>query len=330
LALLPQVGLDQSSLLTLDDLSSDGKFKSRLDPQLSSFILVDHNVFDGPLAGDYDQRIVGIIDHHVDEGRPLAEKADGPRIVEKCGSCTSLVVNHFRHDWNALFPPSTTKRDAAAAECSSQAATLALASILVDTHNLADESKTTAADVQAAEFLISKLPFSFDSTSFFARLLEAKQEIDGLSLEDVLRKDYKKWTFGAMALGISSAARSLSYLAQQQADGGTLPDSPFGKRACEFAKARGLDVYMVMAAYRNGAGDFQRDLFLCGLSARGVEAARKFGEQHGGELDLEVLGGNWSGDVDGPNLYQRAFRQRALHQSRKQVAPMMNGTMAQL
>jgi exopolyphosphatase len=332
LALLPQAGLDQDSLLTLDDLSPDGMAKPHLQPELADFILVDENVLRGALASDYGHRVVGIIDHHVDQRRRLADNAAGPRIVVQCGSCTSLVVNFLRDDWNALFPPAAAKDDGGvdgtAAECSAQAATLALASILVDTNNLTDASKTTEADLVAAEFLRSKLPSSFNGVSLFAQLREAKQGIDGLSIEDVLRKDYKQWAAGGTSLGISSAARSLSYLAHEL-ESHVRPNSSFVDRAHEFAKARGLDTYMIMTAYTNAEGDFQRELFVCGLSHRGVEAARKFCEQRGGDLDLERLEGDWS-DEDEPSGYQRVFRQRALHQSRKQVAPMMIDTMTRL
>jgi exopolyphosphatase len=330
LALLPQVGLDQESLLTLDDLSLDGASKPSQGLQLAEFTLVDHNVLSGPLARDSSPKIVAIIDHHLDARRPLAANSAGPRIVVNSGSCTSLVVNYLQKDWNAVLPPSGAKQDgvdaATAVECSAEVATLALASILVDTQNLTEKSKTTEADVVAVDFLRSKLPLSFDCASFFARLQEAKQSIDGLSIEDILRKDYKQFVTGDMSLGISSAVRSLSYLANEL--GG--PDSAFVVRARTFAESRGLDVYIVMSAYSNTAGEFQRDLLVCGLSPKGAEAARKFAEHHCGDLALEDLEGGWSGGVDGPAAYQRAFRQRALHQSRKQIAPMITGTMAQL
>jgi hypothetical protein len=87
---------------------------------------------------------------------------------------------------------------------------------------------------------------------------------------------------------------------------------------------------MIMTAYTGVTGDFQRDLFVCGLSPRGIAAARVFCEQHGDDLGLEDLGGDWSATSGAPDEYQRAFRQRALHQSRKQVAPIMNDLMAQL
>jgi exopolyphosphatase len=332
LALLPQAGLDQESLLTLDDLSPDGIAKPCLEPELADVTLVDENVLRGPLAKDYGHRVVGIVDHHVDQRQRLADNAAGPRIVVKCGSCTSLVVNFWRDDWNALFPPSTTKDnggvDTTAAECSVQAATLALASILVDTNNLTEVSKTTEADLVAAEFLKSKVPPSFDGASFFAGLQRAKQGIDGLSLEEVLRKDFKQWSAGEVSIGISGIVRSLSYLAHELQDRAHL-DSSFAERAREFARSRSLDVYMIMTAHTNAEGDFQRDLFVCGLSQRGVEAARKFIDQHGRDLDLGRLEGDWS-NIDEPSEYQRVFKQRALHQSRKQVAPMMNDLVTQL
>jgi exopolyphosphatase len=320
-------------LLTLDDLSLDGASTSSLDQNIVELTLVDHNSLGKHLAKDYGQRVVAIIDHHADERLPLADGAAGPRIVVKSGSCTSLIVNFIQSDWNALFPLSIAKRDGADADaaikCSAQAATLALASILIDTNNLTEASKTTEADIVAVEFLRSKLPPTFDAASFFAHIQKAKQGIEGLSLEDVLRKDYKQFVAGDLTLGMSSAVRSLAYLAHEL-EGESRPGSSVVSRAREFAKSRRLDVYMIMTAYTGVTGDFQRDLFVCGLSPRGIAAARSFGEQHGDDLGLEGLEGDWSATSGAPDEYQRAFRQRALHQSRKQVAPIMNDLMAQL
>lgn len=59
-------------------------------------MLLDHNHFK---VEDFDAtkvRVRAIIDHHVDER--LYPDAS-PRIIRPCGSCTSLVVDHFRSAW---------------------------------------------------------------------------------------------------------------------------------------------------------------------------------------------------------------------------------------
>lgn len=61
-----------------------------------SFILVDHNHFKIPGFDGNTISVAGIIDHHVDEG--LYQDAS-PRIIQTCGSCTSLVVKHFSGLW---------------------------------------------------------------------------------------------------------------------------------------------------------------------------------------------------------------------------------------
>lgn len=61
-----------------------------------AFVLVDHNNFRVEGFSRDSIRVSGIIDHHVDEG--LYRNAV-PRVIEPCGSCTSLVIKHFKELW---------------------------------------------------------------------------------------------------------------------------------------------------------------------------------------------------------------------------------------
>ena len=66
--------------------------------------LVDHNNIQGDeLHKAYDDgkiEIVGILDHHADEGEFL--KAD-PRIIRTCGSNSSLVFNYFMKNFSVMI-----------------------------------------------------------------------------------------------------------------------------------------------------------------------------------------------------------------------------------
>ncbi|MCJ1310713.1 Exopolyphosphatase [Agyrium rufum] len=136
--------IDEKSLLTLDDIlptlprsessaphhspSTSSSFSppsssrqqaeasqaSSIDPSQTSWILVDHNKLQGELGKHFGAHVHGVIDHHDDEGTVRKDTEPEPRVVEKCGSCTSLVVRYLKESWLALAEeekPMTAKEE---------------------------------------------------------------------------------------------------------------------------------------------------------------------------------------------------------------------------
>ncbi|KAL1302947.1 hypothetical protein AAFC00_003266 [Neodothiora populina] len=336
LALLPYADIPRDHLITLDDLpsgtSSASDLKSHLPPQNTGWILVDHNAFQGTLGSVYSDSVVGCVDHHVDEGKVPKSSGDEPRIIETSGSCSSLVINHCRRSvWDQPYSDtdassSHDQPNEKTDEWESQISHLALASILIDTRNLQDASKTTKHDRDAVEFLLSKLSApAFDSASFYNKLDAAKRDTKSLSLNGMLRKDYKQWTTAAGAagaaaaaassscgpstqaiLGISSTVQPLSYLEEKaltmptdtetssysrpspsSPDPGSEPSS-FKSLVCEatsFAVSKHLSLFAIMTAFESSS-TFRRELFLLSTDAAGADAARSFEEADAEKLRL--------------------------------------------
>jgi len=236
----------------------------------------------------------GIIDHHDDEGFYMSAS---PRVITKSGSCSSLVIN--------------TLLNCAGLEAGekSQLATLALAAVLIDTTNMTH--KVTARDESALKLLReSCLPVSWDQDGFFQGIYDAKTNVDGLSLRDLLRKDYKEWTEDGKKLGIASVVRGLEYLRSRGA---------FLETLKEWARERRLDVVCVMTTDGRGE-EHRKELLVWAVRKQGAECLRLLmerAEERG--LKLGVWG---NGELD-DGVKRRAWTQANLNMSRKQVAPLL-------
>ncbi|KAK4130725.1 DHH phosphoesterase [Trichocladium antarcticum] len=323
-AVLNPAGLSPNDLITLSDLPRDG-----LDPRDTRWLLVDHNVLTGDLAGPFSDQIIGCVDHHDDEGAiPHSLPPDQPRIFAKCGSCMSLVLTHCQPTWDRL---STSSSAAAAADAASSAAIdaalahVALAPILIDTTNLTSTDKTTACDRHAAALAEAKLQDAAaparDRAAYFAQLTALKNAIGGLPYRDILRKDYKRWREGALTLGVSTVVQGLAYVLREVGDRAALLAA---LRA--WAAEQGLDVAAVMTVSRPG-GVFARELLVWGLNPDGVRAVRGFVDRCGATLGLESWEGAALDGGDGVGEWRVCWRQRGIEFSRKQVAPMLREAM---
>lgn len=355
LALLPHANIEASQLITLDDLQEGDATDPRdlpLAPESTRWILVDHNALQGSLGRQYSNRVVGCIDHHDEEDKVPRDTGDEPRIIEKCGSCTSLVVNYCRKYWSELSAAAMSSGAANgqddAAEASedanvrttwnAQVAKLALASIVIDTSNLKSEDKTKKVDIDAVEYLSAMLDLDnlkhgtpFDREKFFKGISKAKGDLDGLALRDILRKDYKQWTQkeGKM-LGISSVVKPISYLVEKagsEAKGGSsLPADAFQKSVRDFGRDRDLAVYAMMTTSKSSSGIFQRELLVWVLDPELSFLKDKITKEMTEALGLE----EWketqqlkalasSNKSDEPTIWW----QRKVENSRKQVAPLL-------
>lgn len=347
LALLPQVGLEERQLITLSELPPP-PYTDRLPAIKTSWTLVDHNSLQGSLGEAYRERVVGCIDHHDDENKvpsSEAEREGEPRVVEVTGSCTSLVINHFQSAWNAFqasSPGASTQaltpensQSADDSEYDAQLAKLALSSILVDTSNLQNEDKTTEHDRRAVAYLETKLgDKSFDRRAWFRMLQIAKRDLDGLTTDDVLRKDYKEWLEGGRKLGVSSVVKPLEWLSEKARieAGKESIKGGFGQSLRKFVEARDLAVYAIMTTSTSKEGEFERELLLWIRDHGAKGMMQSFIEKAGEKLGLE----KWQkGDAEVVRLYKeqdqyQVWQQREVENSRKQVTPLLRAAMASL
>ncbi|MCJ1335877.1 Exopolyphosphatase [Bachmanniomyces sp. S44760] len=291
IALRPEFGvlfkyanIEEKHLCTLDDiplptspspspsssssspLSEDNASKAPgLRSENTEWILTDHNKLTGTLAQHYSTRVSGCIDHHEDEHAipttkptkttsPTTPKSHPPepRIIQKAGSCASLVTLHLRSAWDSLRTSSSLTSGAAHGQSEdessllndgsttriwdAQVAYLALGAILIDTANLTAKGKVEPVDREAISYLETQImaasssSSSFDRRAFYEEIETAKKNVGKLPIEDILRKDYKVWDVDmnvevevagnrngnekpkSLKLGISSVVLNLSFL----------------------------------------------------------------------------------------------------------------------
>ncbi|KAJ3040104.1 serine/threonine protein kinase [Rhizophlyctis rosea] len=231
-----------------------------------SVILTDHNALASSLSA-LDPFVQGIIDHHADAHfHPSAN----PRIVEVCGSCTSLVVAEWISRMKDL-----ESSDNPASFLDPPFTKLLFTPILIDTINLDPAfSRVTPIDESAVTSLIPYLEPSSSSatrethqeflTTLFNQLQHAKLNISALPTHSLFIKDYKQWVFRTnsagqdVVVGISSVTYPLQgphgWIAREDdEENGT----DAGKRhiidaAKSFIKERSLDLHLIMTAFDHG------------------------------------------------------------------------------
>ncbi|KAL8754091.1 MAG: hypothetical protein Q9199_004589 [Rusavskia elegans] len=342
--------IDASHLLTLDDLLDDKG--TALKPENTRIILVDHNSLQGELGKKYTARVQGVVDHHEDERRIGPDTSPEPRVIEKCGSCTSLVVRTLKPSWESSTGGSSLVSGAAHAQGDSvendasvtrtwdaQVAKMALASILIDTANLTAEGKVEKVDIDAVRYLEAKINLSpqdaaqWCRTKFYECIDAAKRDIDALSFEDILRKDYKQWTENGLNLGVASVVKPLEFLAEKiTGNPSEDKEDQFVTGIGDFMAARSLTVFSIMTTFTSSSGEFRRELYVQALSP-GHAAAHRFAEHAKEELKLEdhdvaslsEKPGSMQPSSEGP--WRKIWLQKDVSKSRKQVAPLMRRAM---
>jgi exopolyphosphatase len=307
----------------------------------------------GELGSIYCGHVTGTIDHHEDEGTVTKDCDGEPWIIHKSGSCASLVVGYCKEAWDALSRTATYRdRQSHAGEAEedsaegwdAEVALLALAPILIDTANLKDAAKVTPSDVDAVRYLESRIKLGaaaigvgaekvaeahghghghgYDRDAYLREISEAKGSIDELSLEDILRKDYKQWTeHGSVILGISSVVRNIDFLVRK-----TGSQAVFLERLRSFAEKRQLSVVAIMTTSISAEGKFMRELLVWGVDERGAETAKRFESGAKNPLGLvEEWGKGALDEVNGSpeSGWRRCWVQERVENSRKQVAPLL-------
>jgi exopolyphosphatase len=316
---LSRVHIKPNELITLSDLPTWHAQNSTtyyLSPEKTQFILIDHNSLTGTLESRYRNRQFGCIDHHDDEG--IIPPGSTPCIIRTAGSCASLVIEHCNERWNHLLMPKTNVIDNVI-RWNAELAWLALAPIVIDTTNLKNESKTTQTDIDSVKICEQRIPdaFLYNREKYFKELTSAKEDLDGMSLEDILRKDYKEFDENGLKLGMASTVKSLQYLEDKATNGQT-----FLKEVENFAKTRDLAVVAVMTAFSDDSGKFARELLVWGFGDDGTKSAKKFCGDNTDALGLKMGSkGHWNKDEN--STWLGVWDQEKVANSRKQVAPML-------
>ncbi|KAI5780840.1 hypothetical protein EDC01DRAFT_667409 [Geopyxis carbonaria] len=287
LYVLKQLQLSGDDLLCIDDAAT---------LRGAEVHLVDHNRLTWADLG----AVHGIIDHHDDEGLYLDVS---PRVIDKCGSCSSLVIETFFEN---------VEREAGE---KAELARLALAAVLIDTANMTQ--KVTAHDEKTLKILEKcvEAQEEWDRQKFYEDIRKAKQDVGDMKLRDLLRKDYKEWTEGKYGkLGIASVVKSLQWMKARE------EGEAFYEGLKSWGEERGLDVLGVMTTDGEG-DDFHRELLLWAIKDRGLDSLKWFEEKaEGAGMRLSP----WNhGEINSQDGMRKAWKQKNIEMSRKQVAPLL-------
>ena len=304
---------------------------------------MDHNKLQGFLGDKYSSKVHGVIDHHEEENAVPENTDPEPRVIEKCGSCTSLVVRQCKPVWNSISSSSLstgaahgqgegTANDSVMSQgWDAQVAKLALASILVDTANLTAPGKVEQVDRDSVDYLEAQIQLSpkdarnWNRDYYYKEIDEAKRDISRLSLTEILIKDYKGWTEGNAKLGISSVVKPLEFLVQKANEEKL---SSFEDQLSLFMDDQDISVFAIMTTSTSLEGNFKREL-LVQARPSASSSAIKFAEEGASELHLQDLNINGIPTQDKPGQqWRKMWLQKDVSKSRKQVAPLLRKAMA--
>jgi exopolyphosphatase len=331
------LGDSASSLLCLSDVP-----EASLTPFPSNrFVLVDHNVVNPRFRSD-NTTVVGIVDHHADEGYHLS--ADPRVIAVPTGSCASLVANLIQgSDFEVGSIPTGL-------------AALLLSAIVIDTNGLKLGGKAEPTDRAAAAFLaplaatVPEMSLGgpniaegiLQQESTFTQLnhvlQDKKANVSSLSTKDLLRRDYKEYSFtpswnssAKVQVGLSTVPVGLQpwYAKANQ-------NSGFWREMESWIKERNLQALGVLTSFRDtehmnkkGKPKHRREqLWLLPPDAADL-AERIFpGLESNAELDLKQtdFGHLGSDQLEGsfePEWHASIYKQQNTDATRKATAPIV-------
>ncbi|RKU47193.1 Exopolyphosphatase [Coniochaeta pulveracea] len=312
-AVLKKAGVEFDDLLTLTEFDQ----VEDLEPQDTRWVLVDHNALTGSLRDRFGDRVVGCVDHHDDEGVVPLETGDEPRIVQKCGSCMTLVAKSGGDVWRTMADQ--MQRDQVA-----QLAHLVLGPILIDTTNLTSKDKTTPTDVRAVESVegvLKELGVRYDRDAYHKELSLLKEDLSSLSYRDIFRKDYKSWKEGGFKLGTSSVSQGLHYLLERIGEKDKLLTE-----LKKWADEQELDIVTIFTTL-HPQGGFARELMVWALNDKAVKVVKDFVKSNSETLGLETWEDGQLDDTSSASQWRACWRQLRTEHSRKQTAPMLREAM---
>lgn len=238
--MLDQVQVDYKKLVCIDNVDLS---------EPTDIVLIDHNHLTKPFdTPEWASRVVGVLDHHVDEKLYLNAPV---RVVEMVGSCVTLVLEHFK-DKQDIWLNETIAR-------------LAMAPLLVDTVNLKWElGRTTEKDVELFEALKQQASFTAASedvySDYFKAIEKVKSQVDTMSNGDILRRDYKEFHVNGFTVGTSAVTWNLRAWAAREGSSKPIIDAVH-----EYIKNGDLDMEVIVTAFDYDpdhlrGGDYRREL----------------------------------------------------------------------
>ncbi|KAG0668635.1 Exopolyphosphatase [Maudiozyma exigua] len=305
---LKDIDINEDLLFFIDDMK-----KWKQENRNIEAVLVDHNEVVNE-AKKYVTKVIGVIDHHKDMG---LYKDASPRIIEVCGSCTSLVYSYFINDF--LSQGYTPMHDATR---------LCLSAGLSDTTNFSH--RVESPDLVCKE-LYAKFARDIDMENYTKVIKNAKNDITGFTARDLLRKDYKQFVFtnnnksinnGQLIMGISSIVKSMDWLYEEFGGPGAL------KADCvKYRTEKNIDILTIMTSFVE-KGKFQRQITMI-PSDETKHIAEKMIAKVSDYLKLDDSNVNiLNNKGDSEKLQQ--FQQQNIDASRKQVAPYLANAFEEL
>ena len=178
--LFKELSIDSSKLMFADDLTEERLSKAAH----LSLTLVDHHFPTGPLS-QFSSAVVEAIDHHQQQEGEVTWKS----VIEPVGSCSTLIADKLLND-DSYHVEGTV-------------ASLLLAAILLDTANLKEgEGRASEKDKTTVERLLPLASLSREQ--LFQELFKSRCDVSGLSIPQLLRKDFKCITTAHFTIGFSS------------------------------------------------------------------------------------------------------------------------------
>lgn len=258
-------------------------------------VLVDHNELVANTKDLIDE-VIGIIDHHKDN---LKYKNVQPRIIKPAGSCTSLVYQYMKKEMLTTFDIKDT-------------CWLTLGALLLDTSNM--KMNVESADLEVYQDLKSCLPsMGISSEEYYKELRAAKNDIDGLALSTIFKKDYKQFAItsakgNVIQVGITSIVKPMEWILDRHQDS-------FESQCCKFLEEYDIDLLVLMTSWVDENQRFHRQLVLKPRSA----------EAHLEPLVLSKIRGTLKlqAELRIQKNNVTIWRQLETKASRKKVAPLI-------
>lgn len=291
-------GVKESGLIFCDEIGMTDLINTRR----GKIVLVDTQGCD--LAAAVRGRVREIIDHHEADPK-TGDKLPNldRRIIEPVGSVCTLVAEQI-----FLRAPGILD---------SQLAGMLAAVVRLDTADLdPGAGRASARDREIVDRL--RHAGAAEVSGLYAELVQVRADTEGLSSEQLLRKDYKESVSGWTRMGLSSVPLLL--------DAWSRRDPDLEQALWDFARGRGLDL-LVVCLYRTGSV-FRRQLILCSGRREliGRIAASGLGESLGlreisGEEHYERRAGRSA--ISGGAAQILYFQQMHTSFSRKRIEPIL-------
>eukprot|EP00127_Corallochytrium_limacisporum_P003976 Clim_evm25s156 gene=Clim_evmTU25s156 len=287
--------MDAENLFFIDDLPAEDLVNA---PGLE-IVLLDHNALHRKF-GNIGDKVTKIIDHHEDAGaHPQAV-----RIIEKVGSCSSLVMEELNQSWSGDI---TTEHELC---------TMAHGTILLDTACMKPEAqRATEKDIAMANILRKGVLEKMSDQDFFDQLQRARADTSTFSVKQLLRMDYKQTSpNGRSRVGISSINETVEEFKKRVGDGKSLE-----RVMAEFQTKHKLDALIVMSSFVDEKKQFHREILFSGendLTEALIKHLQETGEQ---KIVVESLN-----DPEVP----KAYKQLNLVVSRKVILPSVEAYIA--